>query len=162
MKKEKPDVLNSILEELRLLNENFTKFTEARPVLVSPVGSTISSVPFTVQNVDIPPPTSQVTMSGGFPIPVEYREIVNDLLNKKFEIEIKYLADSASFEFGILVPKEYSNSSESHWQTYKEDRRSKVIQNAYGANGVREWVLHVYDNLSQEIRSRVAYDRAQL
>lgn len=106
--------------------------------------------------------TAQVSMSNGFPIPYEYSELVNTLLNSKFKVEINYIADQAAFSFEILVPKEYSNASEAHWQTYKEDRRGKVIQNAYGANGVREWVLHVYENFSPEIQSMITYDRGQI
>ena len=104
----------------------------------------------------------QVVMSNGFPIPFEYTEIVHTILNKKFGVDIKYQSEAAAFEFAILVPKEYSNAGEPHWQTYGEDRRSKVIQNAYGANGVREWVVHVYENFNPEVRSKITYDRAQI
>lgn len=112
-------------------------------------------------------PTTQELVSGvkieqGFPIPLEYTELVNTLLNKKFKVEIKYQPDAAAFEFAILVPKEYSNASPMHWETFKEDRRNKVIQNAYGANGVREYVLQVYDNFPTETKSMITYDRAQL
>lgn len=104
----------------------------------------------------------EVTISNGFPIPVEYQEIVDTLLNKKFKVDIGYLADAAAFSFSILVPREYSNASQSHWDTYKEDKRTKVIQNAYGANGVREWVLHVYENFPPEIKSAITFDRGQI
>lgn len=102
-----------------------------------------------------------VEMRGGFPVPYEYQELVNTLLNKHFSIEINYLPDAASFEFSILVPQKYSNASASHWATYKEDRRTKVIQNVLGANGVREWVLKVYENFPTETKSAITYDRAQ-
>ena len=95
-----------------------------------------------------------------FPIPLEYRELVNTLLNKHFEIDINYTG-ADSFEFSILVPKKYSNASEAHWQTHKEDRRTKVIQAAYGANGVREWVTKVYENFPDTTKSAITYDRAQ-
>ena len=106
-------------------------------------------------------PTVAVVEKNLLPVPTEYREIVNSTLNKKFGIEIAYPSDTASFEFSILVPKEYSNAGLPHWETHKEDRRSRVIINALGVNGVREWATKVYENFSNETRSQIAFDRAQ-
>lgn len=97
-----------------------------------------------------------------FPVPTEYREIVDFVLNKKFNIDISYQADSAAFEFAVLVPEEYSNAGKPHWETYHEDRRSRVIGNALGVNGVREWVQKIYDNFGPEMKSRITFDRGQI
>lgn len=105
-------------------------------------------------------PRAEVEVKGGFPVPYEYRELVDTLLNKDFGIDISYDGTTAAFDFAILVPKKYSNASQPHWDTYKEDRRSRMIQNAYGANGVREWVLKVYENFPQETQSAITYDRS--
>lgn len=96
-----------------------------------------------------------------FPVPQEYRLIVENTLNKRFGVEINYVGDIASFEFSILVPREYSNAAKPHWDTYKEDRRSKVIANALGINGVREWASKVYENFPNETKSQIVFDRAQ-
>jgi len=91
-------------------------------------------------------------------IPTEYREIVNEVLNKKFGIQIDYLPDKPEFIFSIIVPKEYSNMSEQEWEVKKADIRSKVISIAEGANGVRQWCEQIYNNLSPEIKARVKQD----
>ena len=111
-------------------------------------------------------PASSPSVSGSpsslFPIPAEFREVVDTVLNKKFDIQIEYLSDSASFLFSILVPKEYSNASPAHWQSMHEDRRTRTILNALGANGVREWATKVYDNFDPETKSRITFDRSQI
>lgn len=101
-----------------------------------------------------------VVSTSQFPIPVEYREIVNNTLNKKFGIEIGY-ETPGTFMFSVLVPEEYSNAGKNHWETYREDRRSKVIENALGTNGVQQWTTLVYDNFNPEIKSKIVFDRAQ-
>ena len=111
---------------------------------------------------EIPTVSSSNSTEVKQPIPLEYTELVRSLLNQHFGVEIKYLPDQVAFEFAILVPKNYSNAGDSHWATYHEDKRSKVIQNAYGANGVREYVLQVYENFPPEIKSMITYDRAQI
>lgn len=110
---------------------------------------------------EVVPSAPAPEMRGGFPIPFEYQELVHTLLNKEFGVDIKYLPDTSSFEFTIIVPKKYSNAPQTHWDTYGADRRTKVIENAYGANGVREWVTKVYNNLPAETQALITYDRAQ-
>ncbi len=109
---------------------------------------------------DVPSPIQRKEPQ--FPIPYEYQELKNTLLNKHFEIDIEYIPDQVAMSFSILVPKKYSNAGEMHWGTYKEDRRSKVIPNALGANGVRQWMEQVYNNFNETTKSLITYDRAQL
>lgn len=137
-----------LMEAISKIGDRVTELEKAKPVEVTVTAEKSFS--------------PQVTMSNGFPVPLEFQEIVNTTLNKKFQIEIDYIPEQAAFSFGVLVPREYSNASESHWNTYKEDRRSKVIQNAYGANGVREYVSQIYENFPPEIKSSITYDRAQI
>lgn len=98
----------------------------------------------------------------GVPIPLEYVEVVNTTLNRKFGIDIKYMSDTASFEFSILVPQIYSNAGKSHWETYHEDRRTRVVENALGVNGVRDWCTKVYDNFNPETKAAITAGRAEL
>ncbi len=120
------------------------------------------------EEVGVPPvgtgatPLVQTQTSSGFPIPLDYREIVNSVLNWKFSIDMGYHGDSASFDFSILVPQEYSNATPAHWETFKEDRRTRVVDNALGLNGVREWAQRVYNNLPPETQAKVVFDRAQV
>lgn len=92
-------------------------------------------------------------------VPQDYLDLVATVLNKKFGIEINYVKDSPSFELSILVPREYSNAPAGHWDTFKEDRRTKVIANSYGLAGVKDWVSLVYENLPIEIKAKIAADR---
>lgn len=116
-------------------------------------------VPIT-PTVDAPSVNVHGTVDSKFPIPYEYREVVDTVLNRKFGIDIDYVG--GAFNFSVLVPKEYSNAGEPHWQSYHEDRRTKNIDNALGTSGVRDWVTKIYDNLSPEIRSQITQDRAKL
>lgn len=146
--KEKSPTIRDLMEETKKLRESVEILVNQRAE--KPPEPAPQPAPPSV------PPESQ------FPIPLEYREIVDTALNKSFGIDIRYLSDTASFEFSILVPKKYSNAGEGHWQTYHEDRRSKVLLNAYGANGVRDYVTQVYNNFPEETKSAITYERAQL
>lgn len=108
------------------------------------------------------PVVKEVVSKGQHPIPIEYRHTVDTILNNRFGIELEYLPDGAAFQFSVLVPEEYSNAAKPHWETYKEDRRSKVISNALGVNGVREWATLIYENLGMETKARITHDRALL
>ena len=104
-------------------------------------------------------PVINVQVESKFPIPAEYVEVVHTVLNKNFGINIEYASDAPQFTFDILVPEKYSNAGKPHWETYKEDRRSKVILNALGITGVREWAQKVYDNLTPEVKAQINIDR---
>lgn len=97
-----------------------------------------------------------------FPVPLDYQEVVKTILNGKFRIEMDYSSDTASFSFGLFVPQEYSNAGKTYWDMYHEDKRSRVILNALGVNGVREWVQKVYESFDMETRAKIASDRALL
>jgi hypothetical protein len=83
-------------------------------------------------------------------------------LNKKFDIQINYMPDTSAFELAVLVPQEYSNAGKPHWEMYHEDRRSKVIENALGITGVREWMTQIYENFGPETKSKIAFERTQI
>lgn len=165
-----PEVSNeAIVKRLDKLVDSIGKLAEA----LTPVTMFVANLPASTVNTTFPAPNpepatlekpsdgAQVKMKDGFPVPYEYQELVNTILNKHFGVEINYLPPQAAFEFSILVPKKYSNALPAHWETYHEDRRMKVIQNAYGANGVREYLSQVYNNFPQDIQSAITYDRAQ-
>jgi len=95
------------------------------------------------------------------PLPVEWMEIIKEVLNAKFQASVRYL-DTASFELTVFVPKEYSNASPQEWIMNKSDRRIKVIPNYEGAQGVRIFVEDIAKQLGQEIRAKINDDRAKL
>ncbi len=135
--------------------------TFSHPIISTIALATPEQIAYTSSEVKHYTATASISSTSEFPIPYEYQELINTILNKKFRIEIKYPGDAAAFEFAVLVPQEYSNAGKPHWDTYHEDRRSKVILNAYGANGVREWVTQIYENFPPETKSRITYDRSQ-
>lgn len=149
MAKQKEDANADILKLLLQLSDRMDNLEKEKEALPPPVST------------GTPPAiTPPVTAQSQYPIPIEYREIVDTLLNKRFGIEINYMSDTSSFEFSILVPRDYSNAAKPHWETYKEDRRSRVIINALGANGVREWTTLVYNNFDMETKARITHDRS--
>ena len=97
-----------------------------------------------------------------FPIPVEYKETIESVLNRGFGIKIEPLADRPAFILTIIVPEKYSNMSQEQKDTFKADLRSKVISYAEGTNGVRVWAEGVYNNLGPEIQAIVTQDRVNL
>jgi len=97
-----------------------------------------------------------------FPIPFEYREVVDTVLNKHFDIEVTALSDRPAFEFAIIVPEKYSNMPPAQKAMYGADKRLKVISYAEGTNGVRDWAEKVLNNLNSDLRSMVVADRAKL
>lgn len=93
------------------------------------------------------------------PIPRDYLDGVKTILNQKFTPKIEYSVDAPTFAFSVLVPREYSNATGAHWDMYHEDRRVRVLNNAAGPAGVKEWLKMVYDNLDAEVRARIVAER---
>lgn len=122
---------------------------------------TASEVFAKIEKKEVAPITEQPKQPE-YPIPLEYRQIVDSVLNSNFNIRCIPSKDSPTFEFGILVPREYSNAPVPHWDTYKEDYRPKSITYAEGVTGVKMWVDKVYDNFSNEIKAKIVADRANL
>ncbi len=93
------------------------------------------------------------------PIPADYQTAVKDGLNSQFRVEIEYSSNTPFFGFSILVPKTYSNAPKPHWDMYNEDRRTRMISNAEGLQGVKQWVERVYNNFDNETKARITSDR---
>lgn len=93
------------------------------------------------------------------PIPLEYRLLVDNVLNRSFGIEIIPRSDAPLFEFAIIVPEKYSTMTPAYKQMYKVDRRPKVMNYAEGTNGIREWCEKVFNNFNQDYRSMIVADR---
>ena len=104
----------------------------------------------------IPEPEKQY-----FPVPSEFEEEKNKVLNQDFKLEINYPGDGRPvFEFMVIVPEKYSNMTPDQKTANKGvDRRLKVIDNALGLNGVKAWLEMVYKNLNAETQARISADR---
>ena len=94
-----------------------------------------------------------------YPIPQEYREIIDQTLNKHFGIEIKPMSDSPSFLFTIVVPKKYSNLSKDEFEMRGADLRTRVVTYAEGINGIKLWADKVFDNFVPELKAQIIADR---
>lgn len=92
-------------------------------------------------------------------IPFDYRMIVDDMLNKNFEIEIMPHRDSPQFDFTIVVPDKYSSMSEEMRKMYGKDRRLKVLSYSDGISGVRAYVEKVWSNFNPTIQALIVSDR---
>ena len=93
------------------------------------------------------------------PVPVEYREIVDNVLNRNFGIQIEPFKDSPQFMFTIVVPEKYSNMNEAQKSIQKVDLRTRVISYAEGSNGIRDWSQRVFENLNPQLQSLVVADK---
>ena len=93
------------------------------------------------------------------PIPQEYRDLVDTILNKSFGVRMEHRSDAPLFEFSIIVPDKYSNMPPAQREIQKEDLRLKIITMAEGINGVKEWCERVYKNFNTEIQSMIVADR---
>lgn len=111
---------------------------------------------------ETPTPAFQeaVLPTNAMPIPPEYREVVNTLLNKKFGVEIEGVSDMPAFRLVIVVPSEYSTATPDQLASIGgRDIRPFVVDYAMGINGVREWVERVWSSFSPDVQARISTDR---
>lgn len=97
-----------------------------------------------------------------YPVPVDYKEMVNTMLNSSFGIDVIPSRDKPEFNLVIIVPKKYSNMAGGEWDMKGADMRSKIISYAQGANGVREWIEKIYKNLGPTMQALISADRANV
>lgn len=133
---------------------------ETKRVLPTP---TIPAPP-TPPTPPIPPstPAPEKPKEPEYPVPLEYREIIDTVLNHSFGLKVVPQTDRPAFELIIVVPEKYSNMDENAKKSQRVDIRSKVISYADGLNGVRQYAELVATNLGPEIRAQIITDRANL
>lgn len=95
------------------------------------------------------------------PVPQEYREVVDSVLNRYFGIRLLPRADAPMFEFTIVVPDKYSQATDEQKRMVGGDIRPKVLTLADGVNGVRLWAETVFKNFNPEIRGQIVEDRVK-
>lgn len=94
-----------------------------------------------------------------FPIPPDYLDVVDLVLNKNFGVRCNPLPDSPSFDFQIIVPEKYSSMTPAQKEMLHADVRSKVITYAEGTNGVQLWCDKVLETFSSDTKFRIVEDR---
>ena len=88
-----------------------------------------------------------------YPIPQEYKDIVETTFNKAFSVRLEPMKDTAAFVFTIVVPPQYSKVSSG------EDLRVKVVTYSDGVVGIRGWADKVWNNLDSDTQSKIVQDR---
>lgn len=146
------DVLQEILKVLKSINQKTEKGEK-------PLPNSTDTAPLPV--IEKPLETIGEPAPSNYPIPQEYREIIETTLNKEFGIELVPISDRPAFQLSIIVPDSYSNSTAEYRKMYGGDKRTKTIDFSQGVNGVREWAEKVYNNLSQDARTKIALAREQ-
>ncbi len=140
--------------------EALSQLTEVVKSIESRLTDLEASKPAPRENLEVPPEVQAPSQpENKYPIPPEYREIVDSTLNKDFGIEIEPFPDQMAFQFTIVVPEKYTDASPAYLDMYKRDLRPKVITYAEGMNGVREWARRVYENLPLDTRTKVSLAR---
>ena len=99
------------------------------------------------------PASPEVKPTDYLPVPPDYVDTVDLVLNKNFGIRFEPQKDAPSFLFTIVVPPKYSRVKEG------EDIRTKVITYSDGANGVRLWAEKVYETFDSDTKFRIVEDR---
>lgn len=94
-----------------------------------------------------------------FPVPADYRRIVDTELNKEFGIKVVPRADSPQFEVLITVPNKYTQMSDEYKKLYGVDIRTRVLSFADAANGVRQFCEIVFKSFNPTIQALIVADR---
>lgn len=88
-------------------------------------------------------------------IPRDYINLVKEMLGEDFGLKIDYFTDRPEFMLSIIVPKKFSSLDGNNYDERGGDVRSRVIKNAEGINGVREWVKMVHDNVTRYMNEQI-------
>lgn len=104
--------------------------------------------------VEAPKPSQDLNQ-----VPQGFVDVVHNMLNQDFGIEVEHAFDMPGFWFKIIVPKKYSTASEEYFKLYGRDIRPKLIQNADGLDGAKQWVERVWNSFNPDYKSMIVQDR---
>lgn len=151
MPKPKKEQNSEVLQAISALAEGMKSFEERLKKIEEP------KVQVAIEVAEKPKESVAEVM----PFPPEWRAVIDDILNAKFIASVIYRGD-ARFEFTVDVPKEYSNARPLELEMNKQDRRVKVIDNALGTLGVREYCEKIAKNLGPDIMRMVNEQRTSM
>lgn len=127
------EILTSISQKLEGMDKRLISLEQPKQPEVFSIGvKTVEPSPVKVEQ------TGDMFLTQ---VPVSLKKAAEDILGTKFTYECQAFPDRPAFSFTVVVPKEYTNVAEG------QDRRTRVIDNALGANGVRNWCLLVKQNV---------------
>ena len=102
------EVVDGLAQDMRALSAKVDKIATEPSysvnVPVNPMSTSSYQTPMT-HNLQTPP----VLPTNIYPVPIEYRRIVDELLSPEFGVEIEPSMDSPHFMFSVVVPLQYSN-----------------------------------------------------
>mgnify|MGYP001589436887 CR=1 FL=1 len=147
------DQLKEQVVSLTLKVEELNK--PASVVQINPISPVVPAVTTNVNGVTNSP--------NYYPIPPDFVETVDLVLNKNFSVKLEPLKDSPAFIFTIVVPPKYSPLKDvegpNGTRITQEDIRTKVIPFSEGVNGVRLWSERVFNNFDKDTQFRIVEDR---
>lgn len=138
------DILTSLSKGLEMVNSRLDKLEQPVQVAAPQV--------FSIGAKTVEPNPVQIEQSGDMfltQVPVSLRKAAEEILGPKFSFECQACPDRPAFAFTVIVPQEYS-------KVEGQDRRTRIIDNALGANGVRDWCLKVKQNVIQYLGNNIA------
>ena len=138
------DILLSITADIKNLKTDWQEFQKAYPRNTEVFS--IGKAPVEAQPMEVKQENGSTFLTQ---VPVDLLKAAKDILGEKFAFECDALKDRPAFMFTVIVPKEYSTSD-------VEDKRSRVIDNALGANGVREWCALVKQNVIKTLGIKIS------
>ena len=145
------DILQGVAAELKNLGKRLQQLEDRKT-------SPEFDEAFAISKSQPPAPTLTIeTNPADEPIlhytPVNIRKMVDEILGADFKVEVLASKDLPQFEFHVIVPERYGTSfvelsgPNGRVKQPVEDRRTRIISNAEGVNGVRDWCLKVKQNL---------------
>ena len=140
--------------ELSLLNERVEQL-ETRIIKLEAEKSVITIVP----KEPIRPSAPVVDDFPAYPIPADFAETVDIILNKSFKVRCEPLQDSPAFKLTIVVPEKYSSMTPALKEMIHQDARVKVIPFSEGVSGVRQWADMVYTTFNKTTQMQIVEDR---
>lgn len=156
------DFFKTIKETKELVSELAKKTEESLQSLLNRIESLekkqdnpINLTPATSPNF----PLSTFAQPTNIPIPMEYREIVNQTLNRHFGIVVEPETAYPGFKFTIEVPKEYSSLPLDEFDFRNGDKRTKVINYAEGVFKIKEFCDRIYNTFASEMKAKIIQER---
>lgn len=118
------------------------KLTEEMELLKNPKVQMSEPVQTITPSTPPTPIIIQTTPSFLTAIPSELLSVAQEVLGEKFTFECVPAKDKPFFDFVVIVPPEYSKLP-----VGIQDRRSRLVPNSAGPEGVRDWCLKVKENV---------------
>lgn len=141
------ELLRQIVEELKAIKD----------VLLKPITSQVIPPPATLGAPPLQPaiekPRPQILPA----TPIQ-RQIVNEILNKDFGIEVEPM-DGSKYNFKIIVPEKFSAIPPSQRGPKVRDLRPKVLHYNDGDTAIKDELAKIYRTFTPDVQALIAIER---